>query len=71
MWGRCEGIFLIEAGECYIVRNKIQFNNDGIIALTSVPLVQNNIIEKHDRVVNDVKKVKNNLVKKNINLDFS
>ena len=44
MWGRCEGIFLIEAGECYIVRNKIQFNNDGIIALTSVPLVQNNII---------------------------
>lgn len=39
MWGRCEGIFMIEAGDCYIVRNRIHDNNDGIIALTSVPLI--------------------------------
>jgi hypothetical protein len=40
-------------------------------ALSGYDDIRNNIIEKHDRVVNDVKKVKNNLVKKNINLDFS
>ena len=39
-------------------------------ALSGYDDIRNNIIEKHDRVVNDVKKVKNNLVK-NINLDFS
>lgn len=35
--GRCEGIFLINSGEAYIMRNLISNNNDGIIAITSVP----------------------------------
>ena len=39
-------------------------------ALTGYDNIRNNIIEQHDRVVGDVKKVKNNLAKKNINLDF-
>ncbi|KRX06053.1 Pectin lyase fold/virulence factor [Pseudocohnilembus persalinus] len=42
--GRCEGIFMINACECFIIRNCIEKNNDGIIMITSVPLVQNNII---------------------------
>jgi hypothetical protein len=46
-------------------------NTHVIKALSGYDDIRNNIIEKHDRVVNDVKKVKNNLVKKNINLDFS
>lgn len=35
---------MINACECFIIRNCIEKNNDGIIMITSVPLVQNNII---------------------------
>jgi len=39
-------------------------------ALNGYDSIRNNIMSKHDKVVNDISHVKNNLVKKNINLDF-
>jgi len=42
--GRCEGIFMINSGECWIIRNRIFENNDGIIGITSVPLIKKNEI---------------------------
>jgi len=46
-------------------------NNHVMKALTGYDNIRNNIIEKHDRVINDAQKVKNNLAKKNINFNFS
>lgn len=37
--GRCEGIFIINGSAAWILRNVINKNNDGIISITSVPLV--------------------------------
>lgn len=45
--GRCEGIFAIEAGECWIYNNEIKENNDGIVLVTSIPDIRKNIIEKN------------------------
>ena len=42
--GRCEGIFMLDACECMIVRNTITLNNEGIVAITSIPHLQNNKI---------------------------
>ncbi|EGR30705.1 hypothetical protein IMG5_125070, partial [Ichthyophthirius multifiliis] len=42
--GRCEGIFIIDGGKTWIIRNKIYENNDGIISVTSIPVIQNNQI---------------------------
>ena len=39
-------------------------------ALTGYDNIRNNVLEHHDRVVNDVNNIKNNLVKKNVNFDF-
>ena len=39
-------------------------------ALNGYDSIRNNIVEKHDRVVNDINKVKGHLAKKNINLNF-
>jgi F-box protein 11 len=44
MGSRCEGIFTIETGNCWILRNSIMDNNDGIVCLTSIPdIIKNNI----------------------------
>ena len=45
--GRCEGIFVIEGGEGWIIRNQIYENNDGIVAITSIPEILNNNIYKN------------------------
>ena len=37
-------------------------------ALTGYDSIRNNVLENHDRVVNDVNNIKNNLVKKKVNL---
>ena len=42
--GRCEGIFIIESGEVWIKKNHIFENNDGIIILSSVPIIKHNHI---------------------------
>ena len=39
-------------------------------ALTGYDNIRNNVLEHHDRVVNDVNNIKNNLVKKKVNLNF-
>jgi len=39
-------------------------------ALTGYDSIRNNVLENHDRVVNDVNNIKNNLVKKKVNLNF-
>lgn len=35
--GRCEGIFIIESGNCWIMNNQISENNDGVVCMTSLP----------------------------------
>jgi hypothetical protein len=46
-------------------------NNQNIQkALNGYDSIRNNIMSKHDKVVNDISHVKNNLGKKIINLDF-
>lgn len=46
-------------------------NNEHIQkALNSYDSIRSNITSKHDKVVNDISNVKNNLAKKNINFDF-
>lgn len=37
--GRCEGIFVIDGENSWIFRNHIYENNDGIITVTSIPLI--------------------------------
>ena len=39
-------------------------------ALNSYDTIRNNIVEKHDRVANDLGRVRDNLAKKKINLNF-
>ena len=39
-------------------------------ALSGYDTIRNNVVEKHERVVNDINKVKKNLSKKNITLDL-
>ena len=46
-FGRCEGIFIISAGKCYIGRNKISENNEGLVSITSVPEIRSNVITKN------------------------
>jgi len=48
--GRCEGIFMIDACQAWIIRNEIFHNNDGIIGITSVPLIENNDIIKNKNI---------------------
>ena len=45
-------------------------NSHVMKALSGYDNIRNNVIENHDRVVNDINKVKKNLSKKNINLDL-
>ena len=45
--GRCEGIFMIDGENTWIVRNKIFENNDGIITITSIPMISHNEIYKN------------------------
>ncbi len=45
--GRCEGIFVIEGGEAWIIRNSIYENNDGIVSITSIPEISRNAIYKN------------------------
>jgi len=46
-FGRCEGIFLISGGRCYIGRNHISENNEGLVCITSIPEIRNNTIIKN------------------------
>ena len=39
-------------------------------ALNGYDSIRNNVMEHHDRVINDVNNVRNNLVKKKVNFDF-
>ena len=39
-------------------------------ALNGYDTIRSNVLENHDRVINDVNKVKNNLVKKHVKFDF-
>lgn len=44
--GRCEGIFMIEGSNCWIIRNDIKDNNDGIVCIKSCPeIISNKIIK--------------------------
>ncbi|KAL4501682.1 hypothetical protein ABPG72_018733 [Tetrahymena utriculariae] len=45
--GRCEGIFIIDGENTWILRNHIYENNDGIISVTSIPLIQSNEIYRN------------------------
>lgn len=45
--GRCEGIFVIECGDCWIMHNTISDNNDGIVCMTSLPEISKNEINKN------------------------
>lgn len=47
--GRCEGIFMIEGGYCFIHRNKIFKNYDGIICSTAIPEITHNEIKQNRR----------------------
>ena len=47
--GRCEGIFVIDGGKTFIFGNKIFENNDGIILVTSIPIITNNYIIHNKR----------------------
>jgi hypothetical protein len=45
-------------------------NSHVMNALSGYDNIRNNVVDHHDRVVNDINKVKKNLSKKNINLDL-
>ena len=55
--GRCEGIFVIEGGEGWIIRNNIYENNDGIVSITSIPEISRNKIYKNKSNGNNKKKI--------------
>lgn len=44
---RGEGIFMVECARAMICRNDISNNNDGIVAITSVPIIKRNYIVKN------------------------
>ena len=46
---RHEGIFLIETGYCWIFRNKIKDNADGIVMFDSMPHISDNVINNNTR----------------------
>ena len=48
--GRTEGIFIMEAGECWIVRNRIELNNDGIVCYRAIPIIMHNNIIKNKSI---------------------
>ena len=39
-------------------------------AFNGYAIIRSNVMDQHDRVINDVNNVRNNLVKKNVNFDF-
>lgn len=43
--GRAEGIFIIESGFSWIIRNEIIDNADGIVLFDSTPYISGNSIE--------------------------
>ena len=45
--GRCEGIYITQGGQCWINRNNIQENNDGIVIVKSRPEICLNSITKN------------------------
>ncbi|KRX05550.1 Pectin lyase fold/virulence factor [Pseudocohnilembus persalinus] len=45
--GRCEGIFIIEGANAWIIRNNINENNDGIVCIKSAPEILTNKIIKN------------------------
>jgi F-box protein 11 len=68
--GRCEGIYLIAGGFCYISRNVIQDNNEGIVSITSLPEIRENIVQKNKSngimIMKDTQcKLVNNTIKEN------
>lgn len=70
MSGRCEGIYLIAGGFCYIARNVIQDNNEGIVSITSLPEIRENVVTKNKSngimIMKDTQcKIVNNSIKEN------
>lgn len=68
--GRCEGIFLISGGHCYIARNVVSDNNEGIVSITSIPEIRENMITKNKSngimILKDTQaKIINNSIKEN------
>ena len=47
--GRAEGIFIIESGFAWLIRNQIIDNADGIILFDSTPFISGNSIEHNQR----------------------
>lgn len=46
---RCEGIFIIESGFAWIVRNEIIDNADGIVTYDATPFISGNSIQHNQR----------------------
>jgi len=68
--GRCEGIFIIEGGNAWIMRNNIIENNDGIVCISSVPDITKNKISKNKSngimlLKNSKPVIKDNLITEN------
>jgi len=47
--GRAEGIFVIESGFAWIIRNTVVDNADGIVMFDSTPYISGNSIEHNQR----------------------
>jgi len=64
---------MIDACKSWIIRNEIFHNNDGIIGITSVPLIENNHIIKNKNIgvmlLKDSRpQLVNNLIQQNENI---
>ena len=46
---RSEGIFIIESGFCWVKKNEVYDNNDGIIMFDSSPHISENTINENQR----------------------
>ena len=66
--GRCEGIFLLNSCESWILRNEIYGNYEGIVMVTSIPLIENNDIHHNKSIgIMILKNSKPKLLKNQIN----
>ena len=66
--GRCEGIFLLNSCESWILRNEIYGNYEGIVMVTSIPLIENNDIHHNKSIgIMMLKNSKPKLLKNQIN----
>lgn len=47
--GRCEGIFMLDCGRSLVTRNEIRGNYYGILAITSIPIIQHNDLVRNKK----------------------